>query len=386
MIRPDVPNPAEVATIVAGGVKYDDWATVMVEDRYGDAYPRFNFTAVERDPDATNWTTLRFKPGDDCAIYLGGVLAIVGVILTRQVAYDGDNHQVQLQGNGQTWYASKSSIIDEKSNFDGMTFEQVARKVIAPFGVDAKVIGTLESTPFKNLQVEPGELLWDFLERIARPKGIVIGSDHLGAFLLIGEHSVDVVDSLVEGDNIKSCQCVITVDSIHSEYWLRGQSQGTDDHAGADASQQEARVAGTAKRYSPLLTTAEQPVWSQAELQDRARNEAVWHEGSVLSAYITVQGWFRRSGALWRAGESVSVKSPMALLDQVMSIQSVTYTQADGAGTTAVLECVPPFLLRGTSEFTAGQDGAPQDPRTYETGKPAEPATKVPDPPPLKLD
>jgi prophage tail gpP-like protein len=59
--------------------------------------------------------------------------------------------------------------------------------VIAPFGVGVKTIGTLNPTPFARLQVEPGEKLWDFLERIARPRGIVMGSDHLGNFLLIGE-------------------------------------------------------------------------------------------------------------------------------------------------------------------------------------------------------
>ena len=176
-------KPEETATIVAGGRRFDDWESVSVQHRWADPNPIFRFTAAERDPIPTLWERLQFVPGDECAIYLGGILAIAGVILLRQTAYDANQHGVMLQGVGVTWYAARGSIMDKDGNFDGQTFEQAARKVIAPFGVGVKTIGTLNATPFKKLQVEPGETLWDFLERIARPRGIVMGSDHRGNLL-----------------------------------------------------------------------------------------------------------------------------------------------------------------------------------------------------------
>jgi prophage tail gpP-like protein len=373
------PNPAEVATIIVGGRRWDDWTNVMVEHRYAEAWPHFKFSSVERGP-------IQFRPGQECAIYLGGVLAIVGVITVRQVAYDANNHGVQLMGKGVTWYASKSSIIDETGDFDGQTFEQVARKVIAPFGVGVKTIGKLNDIPFQRLQIEPGEKLWDSLERLARPKGVVIGSDHLGNFLLIGEHTDPVEENLVEGVNIKSLQCLNTVEHTHSEYRVGSQSPGTDDHNGAAASQQQASVPGTAVRYSPLLTSAEQPVWDQSEVLDRARNESIWHEGSTGQASVTVQGWFRRPGQLWRAGTNVHVYSPMALLDEVMTIQSCLFSQEGGGGTTTTLECVPPFLLRGGGSFNVGAPSVAQDPASYETTlRAALPMLAVPEPPPLLM-
>ena len=72
------------------------------------------------------------------------------------------------------------------------------------------MIGQLDLTPFDKLQNEKGELIWDFLERIARPRGVIMGSDSQGNFLLIGEHSLPMVAELIEGQNIKSCQCIIT--------------------------------------------------------------------------------------------------------------------------------------------------------------------------------
>jgi prophage tail gpP-like protein len=375
-----VPNPDEVATIVVGGRKWDDWTSVRVENRYAEAFDLFTFSNVERP------VTVQFKPGDECAIYLAGMLAITGVVTVRQVGYDANNHGIQLAGKGITWYASRSSIIDETGSFDGQTFEQVAKTLIAPCGVGVQVVGKLNDIPFERLQIEPGEKLWDCLERLARPKGIVMGSDHTGNILLIGDHATQIDDSLVEGRNILGMKFVVSVENIHSDYLVRGQTAASDENPGAQASQQEGRVSGTAHRYSPLLTPAEQPVWSAAEIQDRARNEAVWHEGDILQAVITVQGWKRAGGGLWRAGSNVHVQSPMCPLDQQLTIQSAIFSQDGGAGTTTTLECVPPFLLRGTSSFNVGRAGVAADPTTYETATPAAAMTSVPEPPPLMLD
>src|SRR5262245_59486821 len=177
-----MPNPDEVATIIVNGARFDDWESVWVQHRWAEAYPLFRFTAAEREPIPDIWTKLQWKPQDEVTIYLGRYLAITGTILVRQVAYDANNHGVMLQGVGNTWYAARASILG-KNKFDGMTWEQVARSVLAPFGIYLKTIGALNAIPFKKLQNEPGETVWHFLERIARPRGIVLGSDHEGNML-----------------------------------------------------------------------------------------------------------------------------------------------------------------------------------------------------------
>jgi prophage tail gpP-like protein len=375
---PSVPNPKEVATIVVGGRKWDDWTSVKVINRRAEAFDLFTFSNVERP------VSVQFKPREECAVYLGGMLAITGVITVRQTAFDANNKGVQLMGKGVTFFASRGSIIDETGDLDGMTFEQVAKKLIAPFGVGVEVVGKLDATPFQRLQIEPGEKLWDCLERLARPRGIVMGSDAFGNFLLIGDHTMPVDDTLVEGHNILSLKCIEQVEQIHSEYLVRGQTAASDENAGADANQQEGRVSGSSPRYSPLLTSAEQPVWSQAEIQARAANEAVWHEGDILQAMVTVQGWFAPSGNLWRAGSSVHLVSPSAAVNMQLAIQTATFSQDEG-GTTTTLECCPPYLLRGASTINVGRAGIPQDPTTFANAAPAPPRTSVPDPPPLVL-
>jgi prophage tail gpP-like protein len=388
-----MPNPAEVATLVVGGRRFDDWQSVWVQSRYAEAYPLFRFTAAERDPIPELWTKLQFKPGDECAIYLGGQLGVAGVIEIRQVAYDANNHAVQLSGRGLTSYASRSSVIHKTGNFDGKTFEQVGREVIAPYGVGIKVIGTLNAIPFKRLQVQPGELVWDFLERIARPRGIILGSDVQGNFLFIDHHIGTVVEQLVEGQNILRCQCIISSEHTFTNYMVRGQTAASDDQHGTDASEQECSVGGTARHVSILLTPAEQPVWNKGEVCDRAKNEAIWHEGTIINANITVQGWLRSGQALWHAGDDVHVKSPMAMLNQILKIQTATFTQDRDSGTLTTLELVAPWLLKDGINYDVGRPGVPQAPgEGKSTGgsgvdDPQAPATvAVPSPPPLTLE
>jgi len=290
---------------------------------------------------------------------------------------------------GVTWYAARSSILHKTSNFDGKTFEQVAREVIGPTGVGVKVIGTLNATPFARLQNEPGETVWNFLERIARVRGIVMGSDHLGNFLLIDWHECPVTADLQEGFNILRCQATIAMKDVNTQYIIRGQKPASDESSGTEASEMEATAEGTAKRYSPILTPAEQPVWGIGELQDRANHEAIWHEGSIVTATITVQGWMRPlTNDIWLAGDAVTVHTPLAMLNgQVMIIQTATFTQDRNAGTQTTLDLVVPWLMKGRTEFNPSTPGFAQPGAATPGSAPATtpPAANVPDPPAVTL-
>ena len=350
-----MPNPDEVATLVVGGLKFTDWESVWVQHRVAEDAPHFRFTAAERDPVPDQWATLQFKPGDRCAIYLGGLLAIVGVITTRQVAYDANNHGVMLMGKGWTWYAARGSVMNPKLNFDGKTFKQIADEVLGLYGYVPKVIGTLDETPFKTMRGEQGTTVWNFLEGLARTRGIVLGSDHLGNFLLIGKHSYEVDNSLVEGDNILKAQVIIDRQHVYSDYYFRNGAPSTDGMHGASQAHQEAKAASDiVMPFSPLLQVMEHPAWTLAEVQRRAEYEKQWNQGTEVTANITVQGWKQPSGVLWKQGGKYLVKSPMAMLNQALKAKTVTFSQDRQQGTLTMLELVAPWMLNDTSDFYFG--------------------------------
>jgi prophage tail gpP-like protein len=372
MLAPSVPNPKEVATLIVDGQEFEDWESVFIEIYHKGPASIFRFTCAEREPVPELWQKVQFVPGSECQIKLGGALVITGVILIRQVAYDANNHGVMLQGIGETWFAARASILHEDSNFKG-GYKEVAKQVLAPTGIGAVFIGEIDGTPFKPpVHNEPGETIWDFLERIARDRKVVIGSDTYGNFLFFGEHQNPNVGGLIEGVNILKCNAIINAQDIYSEYIARAQKTRSDEGSPADAAHQEAKVDGTAKRYSPLLTPIEHPVWTPAEVAKRAETEAVWREGRILEAIITVQGWFSPSGKLWYIGQDVYVKSPMAMLDMTLSIDTVTFTQDRNAGTLTTLKLVPPWGLNGRSELTAGAPKPPGAAKSTPTSEPAQ--------------
>lgn len=356
-----MPKPQEIAVLDVNGRTFEDWETVWVQQRWADSSTVFRFTAAERDPiiNARGGpfpliAKLQFKPGDKCTVTLAGQLAVTGYIETRQVAYDAFQHGVMLIGKSATAWPARSSVDTKTGNFDKKNIQQVAQEVLKDYPVGLKVIGQLDLTPFDKLQNEKGELIWDFLERIARPRGVVMGSDSKGNFLLIGQHSSPIVAQLVEGQNIKSCQCIITEEQTFTEYRVDGQAPASDDNAGTAASEMKAKVGGTSPVMAKLITAAEQPVKTQAELQARAANESVWHEGTKIQATIVVQGWLRDGSSLWQAGDDVHVYSPMAMLKNSLSIQNATFTQDNSGGTQTTLDLVSPELLRSMTQFNPG--------------------------------
>lgn len=383
------PNPAEICVIevLPGGQYFTNFESVMVHRRWKGPWPDFQFTTadiveVEGETPPDNWRQLQFKPGDECAIYLGGQLAVAGVITARQTAYDKGNKQVSLTGVGLSWYAARGSILN-KTNFDNESFLQIAGEVLQPFGIDYCTVGKIDGTPFTNIQVETGETVWNFLERIARDRQVVIGSDHQGKFVFISLHIGDTIATLREGDNILGCQALIATQDIYSNYPVRGQTVGHDDKWGPPSAEMEASAPGSAKRYSPILNVVEHPVYTVQELQERANFEQKVHEGQIVEVTVVVQGWFVPPGGnmLWAPGYDVLFDSPMTTLRNVtLKIDTVTFKQ-DSSGTTTTLLLVAPWALMDQLPLTEDSAANPA-PAPSPTQQPAAPATQPIEPPP----
>lgn len=371
-----MPNPAEVAKLNVGGVAFEDWESVFVQHRWQEGWPLFRFTATEGTL-PFEWAKLQFKPGDPCTITLGGQLAVTGIITQRQVSYAAQEHGVQLSGVGRQWAGSTSSIDSKDNNFDKMPALAAANKATKPFGLMVLPVGMVDPTPFEVLQAQPGELVFDFLDKVARMRKATLGSDHLGNLLMIGQHSNPIVQQLTEGENILKMQCIFSNELMASIYALTGQFAVRDEKSMKQTAEMQAKAKGQMPGiYRFIETVTEQPVGSEAELQMRATYEALQRDGTQVRANVTVQGWLRDGVNLWRTGDNVLIYSPMCPLNLAMKIQTATFTQDDKGGTTTLLEVVLPWML-GDQLYTLGSapkgTDAPQPPAdaTSTTDKPA---------------
>ena len=364
-----MPNPHEVALLRVAGVDYQDWESVYVQHRWMDGWPTFRFTATEGGKLPFDWAKLQFKPGDSCTIHLGGQLGVTGIITQRQVAYAASEHGVQLSGVGVQWAASTSSVPSEKgqNNFDNQNVSAIFTKVVGSVGGSPKVIGKPSDMKFENMQSQPGELVFDFLDKIARMRNAKLGSDHLGNLLLIGEHSPPITQNLTEGQNILKMQCVFSSEFLYNEYKLNSQAPLRDDKSASDSAEIMVTAAGDLPGVHgrKLEIPAEHTSMNVSEAQMRAQYEALARTGTKVTANVTVQGWLRDGANLWRCGDGVVLYSPMCPLALTMLIKTATFTQDTRGGTLTQLECVLPSML-GAQEYKIDNSGK-QTPAPSET-------------------
>jgi prophage tail gpP-like protein len=235
-------------------------------------------------------------------------------------------------------------------------------------------MGVADGTPFKPpAKNEPGETIFSFLERLARDRKVVMSSDRYGNYVFIGQHGPVSQETLREGYNILKMQCVISKLDARSSYYTRGQrpsGEESDQGSPLDRAHQEARSGGSLKRYSPLLTIMEHPAWTPKEIALRNATEVMWNEGQEIDARITVQGWFTSQGTLWEAGKDVMVISPMAMLNMLLKIETVTFSQDNNGGSITTLKCIRPDARNGTSDYSRGGG---EQPEPLPESKPVDP-------------
>jgi prophage tail gpP-like protein len=372
-------KPSEVAQLLVNGIAYREWETVWAQERWNESFSFFRFTTAERKPiPLSTPITLadvqagifRAQPIPDIPVYvcdkvlltLGGSAAMLGYVTQRQVAYDADRHQVLLIGKSATFWPFKSHIKTEQANMDGLTIMQVATRLITPLGVTVRAVGIPDARVFEKLQAPPGGNIWEFLEKLARDRSALLGSNSAGEALLIFDHTWGgPVDTLTEGVNIKKMQAVISIEDQWGDIEALGQTSGDDQKNGPDANEMVAHASGQSCIAANCVIPVEEPVRDQSELQTRADFEAKWTDGTKKTALITVYGWFSQYG-LWHAGQNVAVYSPMVPLNEVMKIKTCTWTQDSENGTETVLECVNPAALNDSTTINFFDPQSTADP------------------------
>jgi len=342
-----MPNPHEVAVVRVGSTVFHDWETVYVQHRWQGGWPTFRFSAAEGAEQPFDYAKLQFKPGDRCTILLGGQLAVTGIILQRQVAYSAMEHGVQLIGVGRQWLGATSSVPSEnnQNKFDGMNVAAIFNKVVASVGASGMIIGVPDPEPFKEMQSKPGELVWDFLDTVARMKGASLGSDHFGNLLLIGKHHHGISQELIEGKNILKMQAVFSIEQMYGLYKLTGQYRVEENKSMNAVAHVQARAYGAKNIGRQIEYVTEQPNETPAQAQKRVNYEALYSDGTQLTCHVTVQGWLRDGYNLWRCGDNVSIYSPMVPINLGMKIKTATFTQDSKGGTITLLECVLPWMI-----------------------------------------
>jgi len=344
----------EVATLQVRGSLFTNWTSIRIEQNISEWFPKFQFECTEESPMPLVVDALQFIPGDVVTAYVGGVPAVFGFITERHVAYDAQQHGVRLVGVGDTFDLTSSMVPLEKLNgHDGQPWMALAADLANHLGIKIIPRGAVDGAPFENIQVQPGEVISQILERYARMRNIVIGSNATGGLLAIGEHPATSTGTLTEGYNILRANCVVRDTPIFKKIYAVGQNFSSDQANGDPQNKQVAMLYGTSTR-NRYMTAVADVADTMHGIQRRAEMEKVFTEGAKIEAQITVQGWFKdnnRSDSAWRAGEYYAVESPSLILHDILGCKQCVYEQNSSGGTTTTMTMVNPVHMNGRRNY-----------------------------------
>lgn len=355
------------AVVVINGAEYFEWETVQVRIEWMGRPPRHaRFTCSEQTPWAEDWAFLRIRPGDQCEIFLDGMLVITGQVCTRQVYYDATQHSVEIQSVGMTDVLGRGAAISPTGEWNNKTLVEIAKSVIAPYGLKMKTLGRVENQKFKRAASQPGETAIEFLEKYARQNNSMTGESNDGAFLIMGTVSDSGMPAVVEGNNILIGREVIHNRTIAAggnfpqassgsgggqPYTSSGQRPGNDDDWGAKPTHgtysQSGSSSGFSSQFLPKMMQSEIPAWSKKMLEGRVRIEKNVDDQNQIFVTVVVVGWQRPNGGLWDPGELVFVDSPMLIMQRPLMLKAVTFSQDNQSGTRSTLELVNAAAMNG---------------------------------------
>jgi prophage tail gpP-like protein len=347
-----MPQPGEWCEVRSNNGIFANWTSVSV--RYGVSPGFERFVQLEcAEPMAPGKSGValvaqRLKPGDRIDVALGGQLVIQGgYIKVRQCAYDKDRHAVQVVVVAKSNPIKEVSVdVSDGGQYRGYTFEAIANKALAQVGIGLTLVnpGAVAAIPFRNVIVQTGETIGEFIERLARQRGLWLWTAADGTVMAGSPATASGGATLEEGVNILSANSYIEYPWAESVV-MYSQTFGSDNLWGRKASEIGAHssiVGGDPGKT--VIGLAEHPD-TQQDLQARTNHEADEINAATHRDVITHKGWFRPgTTSLWKEGDSAVVKSPMLYpfgdSTQNLRVWAITCSQSSEGGTKTQVELV----------------------------------------------
>jgi prophage tail gpP-like protein len=334
-----MPNPQEVAVVVAAGQRYDTWESIEIERNYEKVVAEMRLIAAEPSNLSQGFASLKLKPHDPAQGYLAGRQVIDGYVWLRQAAYDAETHRVTIGVASRVQKSVISTVDANPGQYTNSTISQIAGAVLGKIGVGFSIAGSPAgaSKPFERVSEHVGETRYQFIERLARFRNLQLIDDGQGNMLATRGPQGGVVGELVEGRNIKRAQLALKIDETGDWIQIVGQNFGNDEHWG-DAARDVAATASDpdGNPSTPIKLPAEQP-GDQTDMQMRVNREVAFNSAQYAEGAITTQGWLMDDGSLWidHVGSLVTINSPMLVPAGSITlwIKGVIHRQNDESGT-----------------------------------------------------
>lgn len=336
--------PKNRVGLTVNGREYGGWKTVAIARSIKTLSGAFELDVSDRWSKADPWP---IREEDSCELRVDDEVVITGAVDEAPTDEDADSHSLSVTGRDTTGALVDCSVAIGAWEFKGITLEQFAKKLCAPFSIPVAMQSGLSLVTPPKYSIEPGETPFDALQRACVKAGVLPIADGVGGLLLMRPGVERCDTALVFGQNVKRVRVRRSAIERFARYEVHAQRPGDDDSYAKTV----VAVVGTArdanvKRTARVLVIRADGAMTKAQAIARAQWEATVRAARSVSVEVTVQGWKQKSGTVWPINAQVPVKIPRHGIDGPMLISSVRLTQDADSGSLAELSLERPGAYR----------------------------------------
>lgn len=270
------------------------------------------------------------RPGMACEVRVDGETVVSGHVDDVEAQVDAERVELTVRGRDAAGDLVDCAALSPPNEWTNTPLWAIAWGLCAPFGID--VIDDVGAEPLASFTLEPGETVYEALERAARQVGVLLVSTGRGGLQIAREGTSRVPVALVRGQNILRAHVALSHRERHSLYVVRGQDAGpTLQGAPAVAPEARAEDAGVA-RYRPLQVAAEAGLKPE-RYRERADWELRVRRGRSARVTLTVVGWHVTedpADGLWTPNRRVYVEDPSLGIAEELHLAGVALSLGDG--------------------------------------------------------
>lgn len=331
---------SDAVSLLINGQAFTGWKTVRITRSIKQICDTFTLTLSER------WSGKmgsdeppQIAAGDACEIYCGDDLVLTGYVDDVLPSYDAEKHTISVQGRSKA-----ADLVDcghpGKQWSQPRTLLQLATELAGDFGIPVRA-DTDVGAPFQRPAIEAGQTRYEFLEKLARQRGVRLVSDVDGTLVITRTGKTLVPDALELGKNIRAASGQFSMRDRFNQIVVVGQTPGTDNWSGTAAQSNRGSATDSAVRKVRKHYMVAENAADSAACQRRAEWQRNTAYGKGEGLTYTVSGW-RHSGGLWLPNRLVPVTDKWMRLDRrELIISGVQYT-LDKQGRRAELQVMPP--------------------------------------------
>lgn len=321
---------ANRARLKINSVFYEGWKAFSIQESIETIASGFRLSLTD------SWGDVRWpiRDGDLCEVYIDEEKLLTGYVDSIETSISKDERTIEVSGRSKASDMVDCSADIGVSNFTGIKFEDLCKKLASPFGITFSLLSGVVTGPvISKVGVGIGETAFEILDKRAKQKGLLLISTPDGQVEISTPGKTYSVSGLTLGQNIISCNASFDSKDRFSTYKVKAQNNYELDSVGGF------QVLGRATdsnvpRFRPLVISAGNSM-TNAEAKTRAEFEATTRAARAKRVSVTVQGFRQSDGSLWKKNQLVRVIAPpLGVENEELLISDISYSQDESGSFT----------------------------------------------------